>query len=103
MSDEQKNNNFIIGFLIGSSISTIATLIFHPRSGAENRRILRKTSQALPQIAEDVSSTLQIHAHNLFFFTNNKWQRTLHRFQIAIKAGIEASREAGNRESGVER
>lgn len=92
MSDEQKNNNFIIGFLIGSSISTITALIFHPRSGAENRQILRKTSQALPQIAEDLSYTLQIHTNNLFRFTNKKWQRTLHRFQVAIKAGFEASR-----------
>lgn len=96
MSDEQKNSNFIIGFLIGSSISAIATLIFHPRSGKENRQILRKTSQALPQIAEDFSSTLQIHTNNLFFFTNKKWQHTLHRFQVAIKAGVEASRNEAN-------
>ena len=96
MSEEQKNNNFIIGFLIGSSLSMIATLIFHPRSGNQSRQILRKTSEALPQITEDVASSLQTHTSNLLFSTNKKWQRAFHRFQIAIKAGVEAARNEAN-------
>lgn len=92
MSDEQQNGNFMIGFLIGSSLSTIVTLMFHPRTATQTRKILRKTAQALPQIAQDFSSTLQIHTHNLSLLANKKWQRTLNRWQVAIKAGVEASR-----------
>ena len=92
MSDEQKNSNFMMGFLIGSSISMITTLIFHPRSGANTRKLLRKTAQALPQIAEDFSSSAQIHTHNLSVSAHRKWQKTLHRLQVAIKAGVEASK-----------
>lgn len=92
MSEEQKNSNFMMGFLIGSSVSMITTLILHPRGGAFARLILRKTSEALPQLVQDFSSTLQIHTHNLSFSTSKKWQRTLRRFQVAIKAGLEASK-----------
>jgi gas vesicle protein len=92
MSDEQQNSNFMIGFLIGSSLSTIVALMFHPHTGAQTRKILGKTAQALPQLAQDFSSTLQIHTHNLSLLANKKWQRTLHRLQVAIKAGVEASR-----------
>ena len=92
MSEEQKNSNFIMGVLIGSSLSLIATLIYHPRSGADTRKVLTKTAQALPQIVQDISSTLQIHTHNLSFAASKKWQKTLHRLQVAIKAGVEASK-----------
>ena len=98
MSDEQKNSNFIIGFLIGSSISMIATLILYPRSGEKNRQVLRKTSQALPQMADDFATTLQMHTNNWLFLSQKKWHKTLRRFQLAVKAGVEASRNQANLE-----
>ncbi len=96
MSDEQQNNNFVIIFLITSSLTTIVTLIFHPRSAAATRKILCKTSQALPDMMKDLSSTLQIHTRNLSFSTAKKYQQTLQRLQVAIKAGIEASKKQAN-------
>jgi gas vesicle protein len=92
MSEEQNKSNFVLGFLIGSSVSLITTLILHPRSGANTRRVLRKTSQALPQIVQDFSSTLPIHTRHWSFVASKKWQKTLHRFQVALKAGLEASK-----------
>ncbi len=97
MSDEQKNNNFVVGLVIGSSISTIATLVFHPRSGEQTRKILTKTAQALPSMAEDISSSLNTHTNKLSFLSGQKWQRTLHRFQVAVEAGKQATQAKSKR------
>ena len=92
MSNESNNNNFWLGFLIASSVTSLATIIFHPRNAVETKKILHKTSQALPQIAKDFVSTLQIHSQNISASATGKWQRNLHRLQVAVKAGVEESR-----------
>ena len=97
MSDESNNNNFWLGFFLASSVTTVATIIFHPRNAVKTRKILRKTSQALPQIANDFFSTLQTHSQNISSSAAGKWQRNLHRLQVAVKAGIEASKANSQR------
>ncbi|AFZ55354.1 MAG: YtxH domain-containing protein [Geminocystis sp.] len=92
MSQEEKNMTFIIGLLLGSSIGTIATLLLTPRTGKENRKIIAKTAQALPEMTEDISSTMQNNTLRLSSSVMTKWHNTLERLQVAIAAGIEASR-----------
>ena len=92
MSEEQNNDRFLVGFIIGSSITTIASLIFHPKSGAKTRQILAKTSEAIPDLVKDFSTTLKIHGQDLSVFSRQKWQNTIRRVQVAIDAGIQASK-----------
>ncbi|WP_330204101.1 YtxH domain-containing protein [Cyanobacterium sp. Dongsha4] len=92
MSQEEKNMTFLIGLLLGSSIATIATLLLTPRTGKENRKIIAKTAQALPEMTEDISSTMQNNTLRLSSSVTAKWHNTLERLQVAIAAGIEASR-----------
>lgn len=96
MSQDQKNSNFIIGIVIGSSIATVATLLFSPRNGSENRKVLKKTAQALPEMAQDLSSTLEINRHRLSESALKKWDNTLDRLKVAIIAGVEASQNQVN-------
>ncbi|BAQ61402.1 hypothetical protein GM3708_1808 [Geminocystis sp. NIES-3708] len=96
MSQDQKNNNFIIGLVVGSGIATIATLLFSPRNGSENRKVLKKTAEALPEIAQDFSSTLQVNRHRLSTSALKKWDNTLDRLKTAIIAGVEASQNQVN-------
>lgn len=93
MSQDEKNTTFIIGLLLGGSIATITTLLFTPRTGKENRQILRKTAKALPEMVEDVSTTMQNKTMNLSATTLKKWHKTLERLKVAIAAGIEASQK----------
>lgn len=92
MSQEEKNTTFLMGMVIGSTIATVTTLLLTPRNGKENRQIVQKTSQALPEMAEDLASTLQLQSQRLSGKMLKKWNYHLTRFQYAIGAGIEASR-----------
>lgn len=91
MSQEEKNNAFLLGIVVGSSMATIATLLFSPRNGKENRKIVSKTAQALPEMAQDISSTLQVNSDRLSQSALQKWDNTLNRLKKAIAVGVEAS------------
>lgn len=99
MSQEEKNTAFMMGLLLGSSIATVATFLLTPRTGKENRQILRKTAQALPEMAEDISTTMQTNTNRLSASALKKWHNTLERLQVAIAAGIEASRPSSEEKS----
>ena len=93
MSQDQNNQTvFWSGFLLGSSIGAIVSLLLAPNSGQKNRQLLQKTASALPQMADDFATTLQSHGHHLSDSAKQNWQRTLNRLQVAIAAGVEASR-----------
>ncbi|MBL1211156.1 YtxH domain-containing protein [Geminocystis sp. GBBB08] len=96
MSEDQKNNSFILGLIIGSSMATVVTLLLSPRNGSENRQVLKKTAQALPEMAQDLSSSLEVNRHRLSQSALKKWDNTLNRLKVAIAAGIEASQNQSN-------
>ena len=87
----QRSGVFVSCFLIGAALGTIAGLIVAPRSGKETRKILQKSALALPELAEDLSTTLQLHADRLSETALRNWDDTLVRLQDAIAAGLEAS------------
>ncbi|NJK49151.1 YtxH domain-containing protein [Candidatus Gracilibacteria bacterium] len=82
---------FLAGMLVGGAIGTIAGLLVAPRSGKETRRILKKSADALPEIAEDLSTSLQLQTDRLSESAMRNWGGTLTRLKEAIAAGIEAS------------
>ena len=100
---ENRSGSFIAGVLIGSVIGTVTGLLLAPQPGRETRRLLKKSADALPDLAEDLSATVQLQADRLSESALNQWDATLVRLKDAITAGLEASQRAGQIRSSLER
>ncbi|MGF1590816.1 MAG: YtxH domain-containing protein [Pleurocapsa sp.] len=92
MARQNPTGVFIGGLMIGSAAGTVLGLLIAPRTGKETRKVLKKSADALPELAEDLTSSLQLQADRLSEATLNNWEGTLDRLREAIAAGIEASR-----------
>lgn len=94
----QKNNNVALlgGILIGSAMGSIIGLLLAPRKGQETREIIKKTANALPEMAEDVSTTVKFNSQRLTALTKKNWHQNMQKVKKAIAVGIEASREFKN-------
>ncbi|WP_254563623.1 YtxH domain-containing protein [Oscillatoria sp. HE19RPO] len=84
---------FMGGMLLGAAIGTLSGLLVAPQTSRQTRRILKKSAQALPEIAEDVSSSVQIQADRLSASALKNWDETLDRLRDAIAAGVEATQQ----------
>ncbi|WP_448599344.1 YtxH domain-containing protein [Thermoleptolyngbya sp.] len=82
---------FLAGAIVGVAIGAVTGLLLAPRTGRETRRLLKKSADALPEIAEDISSSVQIQADRLSESALKNWDGTLSRLKEAIVVGIEAS------------
>ncbi|AOX02370.1 gas vesicle protein [Moorena producens PAL-8-15-08-1] len=82
---------FIGGMLLGSAVGTVVGLLIAPRTGRDTRKLLKKSADALPELAEDLSSSVQLQADRLSDSTLRNWDDTLARLKVAIAAGLEAS------------
>jgi gas vesicle protein len=92
MSKDNKGGLFIAGMILGGAIGALTGLIIAPRSGKETRAILRKSADALPELAEDISTTVQRQTYRLSENALRNWDDTLNRLKEAIAAGVEASK-----------
>ena len=100
MSRNNKTGTFITGLTIGSALGTLIGLLIAPRTGKETRKVIKKSADALPELAEDLSTSIQLQAHRLSEEALENWDDTLARLKKAIAAGIEASNlEKANREN----
>lgn len=91
MSKEKSDGGLLMGLLAGGLMGAAAGLLLAPRSGRETRRLLKKSADALPELMEDLSATLQLQTAQLSESAQQNWQETLNRLQEAIAAGVEAS------------
>jgi gas vesicle protein len=82
---------FFSGLVLGAAAGAVAGLLLAPKSGRETRRLLRKSADALPDLAEDLSTSVQIQADRLSESAVRNWDGTLSRLREAIAAGVEAS------------
>jgi gas vesicle protein len=82
---------FISGLLLGSAIGTVTGLLIAPRTGRDTRQLLKKSADALPELAEDLSTSVQLQADRLSESALRNWDGTLTRLREALAAGIEAS------------
>lgn len=92
MSDKQ-SGGFVGGVLLGAAVGTVAGLLIAPRTGRETRQILKKSADALPELVEDLSTSVQLQADRLSETALVNWEHTLERLRAAIAAGQAASRE----------
>ena len=91
MSKKSNSSALIGGLLVGSALGTLFGLLIAPRKGEETRKIVKKSAQALPELVEDLSTSLQLQAHRLSSTTLENWEGTMVRLKDAIAAGLEAS------------
>jgi gas vesicle protein len=85
------SGSFIGGMLLGAALGTITGLLLAPRTGKETRHLLKKSAEALPELAEDLSSSVQLQADRLSESALRNWDSTLMRLKEAIAAGVEAT------------
>jgi gas vesicle protein len=78
------------GVLLGAAIGAATSLLLAPKTGRETRRILRRSADALPDLAEDLGVTIQAQADRLSETALRNWDGTLARLKEAIAAGVEA-------------
>lgn len=88
---KNRSGLFVSGLLIGSAVGTVVGLLIAPRSGQETRKLLKKSAETLPDLAEDVSATVQNQTERLSESAWRSWDGTLARLKEAIAAGLEAS------------
>jgi gas vesicle protein len=74
-------------------MGAVAGLLVAPRTGRETRRILKKSADALPELVEDLSTSVHLQADRLSETALVNWEHTLTRLREAIAAGQEASRQ----------
>ncbi len=79
------------GLLLGAAIGTVTGLLIAPRTGRETRQFLKKSADALPELAEDLSTSVQLQADRLSETALRNWDGTLGRLREAITAGLEAT------------
>lgn len=94
---KNRSGQFISGLLLGSAIGTVTGLLIAPRAGRQTRQLLKKSVEALPELAEDLSTSVQMQADRWSESTRTNWDGTLERLRQAIAAGV----EAGSREREV--
>lgn len=86
-----RSGGFLGGLLLGAAMGAIAGILAAPRTGRETRQILKKSADALPEMAEDLSTTVQLQADRLSETAVRNWDSTLNRLKEAIAAGVEAT------------
>ncbi|MGB3768123.1 MAG: YtxH domain-containing protein [Phormidesmis sp.] len=97
MSDN-KSGGLFSGILIGTALGAVAGILATPRTGKETRRVLRKSADALPELAEDLATSVQFQADRLSANALENWEETLERLRDAIAAGQVASRQEWKRQ-----
>jgi gas vesicle protein len=93
MSDNRSGSSgsFVGGLFIGAIAGAVAGLLVAPKTGRETRLLIRKSADALPELVEDLSSSVQLQADRLSETALRNWDGTLERLREAIAAGVDAS------------
>lgn len=91
MSKNNTGGALFVGLVVGGLVGTVTGLLLAPRSGRETRKIIRKSADALPELVEDLATTVQLQTDHLSESAQRNWQGTLERLREAIAAGVEAS------------
>jgi gas vesicle protein len=98
----KRSGAFVVGMLLGAAAGTVAGLLAAPRPGQETRKILKKSADALPDLAEDLSTTVHLQADRLSETALKQWDVTLGRLKEAISAGVEATRQEQQKQKGAD-
>lgn len=89
---ENKSGAFLGGVIVGTAIGAVTGLLVAPKPGRETRQLLRKSADALPEMVEDLATSIQLQTGRLSESSMRRWEATLVRLREAIAAGQEASK-----------
>ncbi len=93
---------FIGGVLLGAALGSVVGLLLAPRSGQETRRILKRSVDALPGAAEDVTESAQEQIDRLMHSARRSLDETIHKLNEAIEAsrtdGVVPAPGSGNQD-----
>jgi gas vesicle protein len=81
------------GMLVGTVAGAAAGIWLSSRRHQRIRYLTRKSTAALPEIAEDVSTSMQLRANRLSHVVHRRWDSFLGRLQEAVAVGVEVARE----------
>jgi gas vesicle protein len=84
------SGKFLGGLMLGATIGALTGLLMAPRTGKQTRQLLKKSADALPELAEDLSTSVQIQADRLSTNALRSLDDTLVRLKEALAAGIDA-------------
>ncbi len=86
----KRSGSFIGGLMLGATIGAFTGLLTAPRTGRDTRKLLKKSADALPDLAQDLSTSVQIQTDRLSENALRSWDETLERLREAIFTGIDA-------------
>ncbi|MBT9316502.1 YtxH domain-containing protein [Leptothoe spongobia] len=89
---QHNSDNFLGGLIAGTALGTVIGLLIAPRSGKHTRKVLQKSADAVPDLIEDLSTSVQFQADKLSHTTLQNWDSTLDRLKDALIAGQAATR-----------
>lgn len=95
---DSKSDALLGGMIIGAAIGAIAGILAAPRPGRDTRKILKKSADALPELAEDLATSVQFQADRLSATSLSNWDQTLSKLREAVVAGQAASRKEWKRQ-----
>ncbi len=98
---DNKSDGLLGGMIIGAALGAIAGILAAPRTGRETRHILKKSADALPELAEDLATSVQFQADRLSETSLANWEQTLKRLREALIAGRSASRQEWERQAVI--
>jgi gas vesicle protein len=93
MTKKNRAGTFVGGLLLGSAVGTVVGLLIAPRSGKATRKIVQKSAAAIPELVEDLTTTLQLQSNRLSASTLRNWEATLARLKESLAAGVIASQQ----------
>ena len=96
---DNKSDGLLGGMIIGAALGAIAGILAAPRTGKETRHILKKSADALPELAADLATSIQFHADRLSDTSLENWEHTLGRLREAVIAGRSASQAEWRKQS----
>ena len=94
---EKSTGAFVGGVIIGAAVGAIAGLLAAPKKGQDTRKLIKESADALPDLMDDVSTSVQFHVERLAESSLSKWDRSLLRLRNAITTGLDASKQESQR------
>ena len=88
---------FVGGIIVGAAVGAIAGLLAAPKQGKDTRKLIRDSADALPELMDDVSDTVQYHAERWTEVGLNKWDSALFRLRRAITTGLDVGKQERER------
>lgn len=88
-----KQRAFASGLAIGAIAGLAVGLLAAPRTGRENRRTLRKSARALPELAEDLAASAQLQADRVAVRAGRRCATWMERLRQAAVVGLAATQQ----------